>query len=148
MSHVIFEYQGEIYNTNNGYVITTIGKHARRFKKPEVAKYQKEIEKLASTVKHYFDNFDSKRHYIKLNLYWYNPKFFNKDGSLNKRAGDTDGIVKFIKDGIAKGIDLDDAFFKCEQIIQLPSSDINRLSVELSQENLHTLLSEFKLNYT
>jgi len=116
----------KVYGTNNSYIIN----NGRRFKCKEVASYQKSWEFLASANRHIFRNFDPKSNYIQLDIMWYNPKFYKKNGELSKTAGDTDGVVKFIKDGICDGIGLNDAFVKKESVIQLPS-DLSHHSVSV-----------------
>jgi len=145
---ILLKYTGPVFNTNHGYVITTIGKHARRFKKPEVSKYQKEFESAARHYRKHFDFFDPKKDYIEMKIYWYNPKFFTAKKELSKTSGDTDGIVKFIKDGIANGIGINDAFFKNESIVQLPSTNKeHHLLISVSIESIHNLINEFKMNF-
>jgi len=122
-----------VYGINNSYIIR--GKF--RTKKKEVSDYQKEWQYLAQEHRHLFKNFNPKEKYLTIETVWYNPKFYKKDGSMSKTAGDTDGIIKFIKDGICDGLGINDAFVKKESISQLPTNEKHHaVSVLVGIENL------------
>jgi hypothetical protein len=131
----------KVFGTNNSYMNIKQGK--MRIKKPEVWEYQKEWAHIGISIRSELKNFDPNRHYISLTVQWFNPKFFTQKGNVSLTAGDTDGVIKFIKDGLFTGIGINDVYVKRESITQLPTKSEEKshvVSVLISIERLDLLL--------
>lgn len=127
----------QVMGTNNGYIIN----RGFRTKSAKSNKFQSIIEKTVARNKNYFARYDPKNEYFKIELFWYNPKFYKKNNkTMSKVAGDIDGPIKFILDGVFKGIGIDDYACKSLNILQLPSNDkYHVLAINVTTEKLSNL---------
>lgn len=82
------------------------------------------LEEFREELEAFGKTFDESTHVIKFRIDHANPKFYVKDGSrLNKKSGDTDGIIKIIQDKIFHMMGLDDYIVKALEVYQHPGRD-------------------------
>ena len=59
-----------------------------------------------------------------ITYYEFMPNFFNKNGTVNKKRGDSDRFLKGAKDALFKGLGVDDCHCVGENTMQEPSSEL------------------------
>jgi hypothetical protein len=123
----------KISGVNNGYII----RHGFRSKAQASINFQNAFKFAAIKFKKDFLDFNEKDNYIEVEMFWYNPSYFKKDGSMNKKAVDIDAPLKFILDGLCEGIGLDDSFVKQLNVKQMPSeTKLHKICVMIYKRSL------------
>ena len=94
------------------------------FKKNKYADSFSEIEFDIFTMhKKILGKIDLNTEMFFITYYEFMPNFFNKNGTVNKKRGDSDRFLKGAKDALFKGLGIDDCHCLGEKVWQLPSDD-------------------------
>jgi len=102
--------------TKTGRIVKTGKAHA----------YDEYINMCLDEVEDQLGDFDclGSKQYLELQINWFQSDFFNKDGSINKTAGDWDNIIKPVQDLIFSRFKvLNDAFVKTGHVSVIPSNE-------------------------
>ena len=86
----------------------------------------------ASALKKFGREIDLSKDIVKLEIFNYKTNFFRKDGELSKTAGDWDNPVKVLQDKIFKTMEVDDYIVKIGKVVDIPSSDLNGVIIDLN----------------
>lgn len=115
----------KVVGTNNGYFI----RNGFRAKANNARVFETMFEKAFAN-----ENFVADGCVIHLELKWYNPQYFTKKGTIHSRSGDIDGPLKFIIDGICKGLKVDDSIVKKLTIEQLDNTgDYHEFEIKIEK---------------
>jgi Holliday junction resolvase RusA-like endonuclease len=129
-------------NLNNCQKITTIGRHARKYKTKEYNQLESKVNSILnsqkSEIRKFNKYYNEEKHYIDISYRFYYP-ILTKKMLISKRSQDVDNIVKPINDIIFKHLLADDS-----QIINLNATKIHsaepRIVVEINIRRLSSIL--------
>lgn len=118
----------KVIGTNNGYFI----RNGFRAKNQDASLFEMLFERSLLN-----ESFKLKDEYVCLSIEWLNPNYYTKKGKLHSRCGDIDGPLKFIIDGVCKGLRIDDSCIKDLKIVQLPADgEVHKITVEIDKKPL------------
>lgn len=114
-----------VVGTNNGYFI----RNGFRAKANNARVFETVFEKSFANEDFHIDGC-----VVHIDIKWYNPNYFTKKGTIHSRSGDIDGPLKFIIDGICKGLKIDDSLVKKLTIEQLDNTgDHHEIEVKIEK---------------
>lgn len=102
---------------NNAY---SNGFRGKRFMVKRAVDFKKMV---ASIVRGKKFNFDERKHFISIEIYFYTAKLISKKGSVSKISGDIDGKIKLIVDAIFGELGINDAFICHANVKKLPGNE-------------------------